>query len=362
MLIDLISRNIISAEPEEKISVVLGKIKKYKIHQLPVIEKGKFIGMIFLNDIVTKSMNIETTKVKAIMRTNIPTIDINSSYLDAVKTIIDSGVRALPVFDKESIVGIIAETDLIQLVKENPAIKDVMTTPICISKDDKIGRVRYLMREKNISRLPIVDNEGKLVGAIDTLDLANIMKPKEKQTRAKESVSEKLTDHELSVGLILRKTFSVNKEARLHEIIPILKEYEEVIITDNEKPVGIITPKDVIELLLPKKEKYYIQIANIREIDASIRPKMYEIIENFLEKERRFTEIDFVFLYVDTYKKRGRVKYSLRARVRTNYGLLIAKTSGWDVLTCIYDIVKKLEREIRKKTNKSLMHRRMTKI
>jgi len=52
---DLMSRPLITISPEEDVLAAIEKIKKNNIHRMPVVRKGKVIGVISLTDIARSS-------------------------------------------------------------------------------------------------------------------------------------------------------------------------------------------------------------------------------------------------------------------------------------------------------------------
>ena len=55
-----------------------------------------------------------------------------------------------------------------------------MSVPETINSETDIGKARLLMREKNISRLPVVDEKNNLSGVVTIFDLLKAVKPRER--------------------------------------------------------------------------------------------------------------------------------------------------------------------------------------
>jgi hypothetical protein len=56
----------------------------------------------------------------------------------------------------------------------------------------------------------------------------------------------------------------------------------------------------------------------------------------------------FFFLHVKKYDKKGKVKYSIRTRFRTDKGIFISKSYAWDLRDSVNDALDKLEKIIMK--------------
>lgn len=353
---EIMVRDLITSSPEDSISSVLGKAKKYRIHQIPVIENNKFIGMIFIKDIVIKDIDVEKTKVRSILVSNITKLDSNISCVEAARKIIQSGFRALPVFENNKISGIVSEVDLIfELVKEtlkdNIKVKEIMTKPICLEEDATVGKLKNVMRENNISRVPIIDKKENLVGVVDTLDLVDLIIPKESQKKSREGVGKKINVRDFPITTIIRKPFSVDKEARIKDILNAFMQHEEIIVVENNKPIGIITPKDILELMLKESIKEdIIEISNIKELEENEKRELRKELEKIERKKK--DKIKKIFVYIEA-KEKGKGKiYSIRARILTNYGVVIAKSEGRDIRICIRELGERIDKEIEKLVGK----------
>lgn len=145
--------------------------------------------------------DIEIT-VRDIMTPDPVTISRDTSVTDAAKLMTENKVGALPVVEEGKLVGIVTESDLImQDVKiefptylhlldgfimyppstikfENElkkavaaTVKDVMTpNPITIAADATIEDVASMLAEKEISRLPVVEDNA-VVGIVSKHDI-----------------------------------------------------------------------------------------------------------------------------------------------------------------------------------------------
>jgi CBS domain-containing protein len=83
--------------------------------------------------------------------------------------------------DKGVVIGIISQHDLLGIStafqsesgpRRGPKISSVMTRPaITVKRNDNITNVIKIMVEKNIGRIPVVDNSNVLIGIIDRSDI-----------------------------------------------------------------------------------------------------------------------------------------------------------------------------------------------
>ena len=82
-----------------------------------------------------------------------------------------NGIDGLPVIKEGRVVGVISKKDI--AVKQGKLVREVMTgEPITVSESVTAEEALNLMFEHRIDRLPVVDEDGKLVGIITMSDLA----------------------------------------------------------------------------------------------------------------------------------------------------------------------------------------------
>ncbi|WP_297066383.1 IMP dehydrogenase [Thermococcus sp.] len=82
-----------------------------------------------------------------------------------------NGIDGLPVVEDGRVIGVISKKDI--AVKQGKLVREVMTgEPITVSESVTAEEALNLMFEHRIDRLPVVDDDGKLVGIITMSDLA----------------------------------------------------------------------------------------------------------------------------------------------------------------------------------------------
>ncbi len=106
------------------------------------------------------------------------TLTENSTLLDCAKILSKYKISGLPVIDEtRKLVGIITNRDLKYLPADDTKVRDVMT------KDDlvtaKVGTslqdAKQILWKNRIEKLPIVDDNGVLVGLITSKDIDNVV-------------------------------------------------------------------------------------------------------------------------------------------------------------------------------------------
>ncbi|NIU83020.1 MAG: CBS domain-containing protein, partial [Candidatus Thorarchaeota archaeon] len=120
--------------------------------------------------------DIDMPPVSSIMSEPVITITPIRSVYDAAKLMVERDVECLIVAWGDQVEGIITLKDIVHRVVAEKLdydtnIYEVMTTPvITVNIDDSIAEAREIMREHDITRLPVED-EGRLVGIVVLSDM-----------------------------------------------------------------------------------------------------------------------------------------------------------------------------------------------
>jgi ribosome-associated translation inhibitor RaiA len=118
-----------------------------------------------------------------------------------------------------------------------------------------------------------------------------------------------------------------------------------ILITEKKKPLGIITPLDLIELIVRmiKRESLYVQITGLDEEDTEYYDDMYDLIEKYMKKINKIQRTRLFALHVTQYHDKSLVKeYELRARLSTDKHLFYAQGEGWNLMMALDEVLDTL--------------------
>ena len=109
------------------------------------------------------------------------TISPKTSARKALDIMQEKGFSNIPVVENGHLIGIIAKEDIINQYfcgekgcsfLEGTLVEDIMNTQfVTINRNDYLEKAIYLLKEKDISALPVLDNDGKMVGIITRSDI-----------------------------------------------------------------------------------------------------------------------------------------------------------------------------------------------
>ncbi len=164
------STELVTSLNVNDVEVSFSEIKSNYGHDAFLLEKGQLTYIIsrFLSDKL----------VEDLMITNIPTIMDDASITEAAKLMLDKNVTHIPVVTEDNkLIGIITSWDLSKSIATNcNNLSEIMTTTVKFCKSsDSIEEIARMMREFDISSLPVVDDDFVVEGIITTDQISNLL-------------------------------------------------------------------------------------------------------------------------------------------------------------------------------------------
>lgn len=231
--------------------------------------------------------------VSAVMTREVVTLPLDLPVFSAWERMLKTMVKGMPVIKPDrTVVGIVTDEDLLEragirqrlsvaarlpgnlvqeeinLLKESPLlVQDVMSHPvITIHATDSLGSAAALMAHRGLKRLPVVDEQQRLVGVLSRLDvlrqvaeLANEPVLAKAAAAAGQTVGEVMSEHVPTV----KETDSLPRvvETMLSD------ETRKVVVTDDAgRAVGLISDSDVVARVAPQQQRGILQAFQHREV------------------------------------------------------------------------------------------------
>ena len=130
-------------------------------------------------------------KVRDYMKSPVFTVTPDTLIDTALETMREKHVRRLPVVENGKLVGLVTRDRLREAIPSFPTpltlwglhyqlsrmkVRDVMITDVIVAHpDDTIKEVLALSEKHRIGTLPVVDDNGNLVGILTNTDLAHVV-------------------------------------------------------------------------------------------------------------------------------------------------------------------------------------------
>lgn len=130
---DWMSRSVISTTPDVPIVEVHKQMKEFGIRRVPVLDKGRLVGIVTIGDVREAQPSDATTLsiwemnylwsrivVKDVMQKNVVTVQQDAPMIEAAQLMLDKKISGLPVVDTQgAVVGIVTESDIFRMVVQS---------------------------------------------------------------------------------------------------------------------------------------------------------------------------------------------------------------------------------------------------
>ena len=211
--------------------------------------------------------------VHNIMRTEVLTVQPDTSINEVVALLLDRGYRSLPVIETDgSLTGIITDGDLLRRInlsarlglqtyltpaqlqqqlsarlKQTERAADIMTrVVITVRATDTVRVAAQRMAEYGLKRLPVIDELGHLVGLVSRI---NIFQAVEYHQNNREGTPDLFHAGASVAELMYKDVPTVSPQAQLEEIVQALETTQRrraIVIDDERHVLGIITDGDLL--------------------------------------------------------------------------------------------------------------------
>jgi CBS domain-containing protein len=182
----VIDKNIECISPDTEIKTILKQVGKPGPTILCVVENESLVGVITKADLLP--LVNSKKQIREIMKKNLFMVSPDDRVIHARRIMIDNDIARLPVVDKGKLVGMISDNEiafaLANIKKSFPLgqqkhrldellVEDVMKIPAVWTEPNMTAcDAAKIMLKKNLGALPLIEN-GKLIGIISRTDLLN---------------------------------------------------------------------------------------------------------------------------------------------------------------------------------------------
>lgn len=157
--------------------------QKYRVNGLPVLKEGtrKLVGLVTLKDLAS---NPDEEQIALLMTRDVPTIGPDEELEEACRMMVEGDIRYLPVVFEEMLVGIVTVKDILDRAVSGMElkiyVKDIFSERVTALWEETPLMAGYVIMDASKSRtVPVVDDEGKVVGIISDVDIVRSAEIKE---------------------------------------------------------------------------------------------------------------------------------------------------------------------------------------
>jgi CBS domain-containing protein len=346
----------VTADASSSLSQIIGILIDRNANDIFIPLMGK-VAAITSRDILG-IRNITSSKPPTVGKI-IPTLNYDSTTAEAIRLMSLYRLRALPIMEKNEILGQISAKRIVQEIRDALLVthtrkistSDVMTrNPIVIKKTDKIASAKQIMKRRRIDHIPVLQDD-RLFGMVTSKDILHVMLPTERIGRKSLGIDDTQNRLELDIGGIADKSvLTLNTDDTLRSVVDlmVLENSTYCLIMAFDEVQGIITYRDVITLLGEKvEEEIPIFLIGLPDdpLDAELAKSKFADIVKLLKK-----------IYPDVEEARCRLKireiqgarkrYEVDANIISTHSIDTYVNVGWDLAKMFDQMSDSLKKRI----------------
>jgi ribosomal subunit interface protein len=362
---DMMTAKPITLTRESPLSQALGIMRARRIHEIPVVENRRVVGMVTF-DAIARRINLPlTTKIEHLMLLP-PIVGTSTTYPELSEQLLATGMRAAPVTGpKNELLGVVSRTDLVRALPKIPLLAEHRV-------DDVLAPLNLILQERDPVRtllgqdalrhlethpLPVIDRKGALTGAVGIADLGEILwRPtaqghRDVQNRGNVAEVEVRTIMHSPAVTVPRGT-TTGVAARLMSD----ERVSSVFIVEGGRPAGIVSQSDLISLAVggnaPSEgaiEDVFVQIQGLRASgDPAILADIDQVIARGLRRIARYVHPVMLNVHFQPHASHRAGEASVQGRLNTDHEILYASRTGWNFYAALNDLLDELETQARR--------------
>ncbi|MFB6133886.1 MAG: CBS domain-containing protein [Halanaeroarchaeum sp.] len=351
---DIAAKDFIQVETDERLGKVRSLFESENPKGVLVTSDGEYAGVITERQLLQS--HVEDDAKATSLSNPAPKVERTEDIRETARMLVEGNTKVVPVFEADSLWGIVTEDDILEAVLENLDALDVADIytedPITISASDTIGVVINRLREHDISRLPVLDERGNLTGVVTIHDVVDVVVRDMDKATTGDRAGEMDRILDIPVTDVLTspvETASLGTGVDVAVERMLDNDFSGLIVTDDgDDVVGVVTKTDVLRALTyTEEERLDVQITNIDLLDAITRQEIREDIESIAEKyaDMRVHHAHVRF-HQHKEKLRGTPLIQAQIRLRTNKGQVAGSGEGYGADNAFFVALDTLERNV----------------
>ncbi|MFP4591295.1 MAG: CBS domain-containing protein [Halobacteriales archaeon] len=358
---DIASPEFLEVEADTRLGKVRALFDRENPKGVVVTDDDAFAGVIGERELLQSHVE-DSAKASALIKPSrnaaVPKLDRHEDIRTVARYLVEGGTKVAPVFEGDELWGVITEDLILAAVLESLdalTVGDIYTEdPTTVHSDDGLGKAINHLREHGVSRLPVLDDDGLLVGVVTTHDIADVVVRDMDKLTTGDRAGELDRVLDLPIYDIMSSPVTTTHVgATVREAVAQMLEHDYgglpvTDVDDDRQIVGILAKTDVLRALSHTEEEHLdVQITNVHLLDTISRQAIREDIEAVADKYQRMrVHHAHVRFHEHKEKLRGTPLIQCQIRLRTNKGQLAGTGEGYGADNAFHVALDKLERNV----------------
>ena len=352
---DIAVPEYVEVDADERLAKVRSIFERENPKGIVVMEDGEYAGVVGEKQLMRSRME-DDTKVSVVMKPA-PAVDRHEDVRETARLLVEGDVKIAPVYEGEQLYGIVTVDQILEAVLESLdaiTVGQVATEDVIgINEKESVGRAINRLRENGISRLPVLNENGRLVGVVTTNDIVEfVVRDQERQGSGDRAGDiDRMLDipvYDIMTSPVVTATADETAEAVVSRMFD--NSISGLVVTpdDADTVAGMVTKTDVLRALtFTEQDSMDVQITNVDLLDTTSREHIVESIEQVADKYAEMQVIHaHVRLHAHKEKLRGTPLIQCQIRLRTNQGQVGGSGEGYGAEHAFHVALDKLERNV----------------
>ncbi|MDG6224588.1 MAG: CBS domain-containing protein [Candidatus Thermoplasmatota archaeon] len=357
---DVMSKVEWTVRPNDPISEALGKMKKHKVLELPVVEGDRLKGYIKMRSLA-KRRKIPLNAVTRSFMVSPPRAKPKDRINQTVEKLITRDYGSMPVTVNSVLKGVISRRDIIKGMMRDPSmdsipVESIMNfAPLTLDYSESVFNAISKMEMTGESSAAVLDEKGRFQGEVLSTTLAT-MKELPPVRQQKGSIGQKVTRNR-EVGSMASMPKTLQRRSSVKEAGSLMIESNSpvIYIVDGDEIAGSVSEVDIMELILREDRRTgpLIQIAGMEESRLMDASDLNDIIKRYIAKIDKVSSVNAVTVRIKQHHYTSdEDKYTVNVKVTMPEGIVVREGYDYDLGFSLESALSSVEKHVKKTKDK----------
>lgn len=374
---EVMEEDFIVAKTSSSLSSIKNTMEENDLRAIPLVDDNNNLeGAIGYRDLVRRiQFNPDTAKLEKVIHQP-PEFNAEDSIIELAELRINSGRKLMVYTEGNKLKGVVSDPEFLRAFQELDHFSEITTMDVAPTEvlttfeDNSVEEARHKMLDNNISRLPVLDEQGNLTGIVTSTDMLKALITREAPHSGgtagnrkgdevfiaggdeKESLNE-IPVSEIMDRLVTTSEGHISGDEAIDKMVE--NDSNELVVVDGKYPETIVTVKDFVDYLSEFAEDETILVSlvglEVPEEKAAVHKKVRNQISGSLgRKINKPDEIKLRFKKADKDGKRHRYEVSVQL-VADDYVINVTE-EDWDLLEVVDQALEELDTRVKKETGR----------
>ncbi len=368
---EMMSGKPITVETSTPLSAVVGLMRAKGIHEVPVLDSGRLVGLVLYEAMARRHSLSMTSKAEHVMVVP-PTFPPRATFPEVAERLLETGRRAGCVVDPRSgrLLGIVSRSDLTRLaatipsLAEQPVLPTAQLPPRVLRENESARTLLSDLRTLEEFALPVVDAKGRLVGAVALKDLAEafwrVSSPGKRDRGTREAPPNPPVSSVMSSPAV-----TVPRDATVGEACRRMTRsaLSAVFVEEEGRPLALFSQGDVLRLAVRTRprEQAFVEITGFSPgSDPRLLSELDQALARGLKRLARLTEPRTLSVHVVPQDQRRTGQATVTLRMHTDRETFASERTDWSVLVAAARGLEELAEQVRKAKEERMGGKRLS--